>query len=61
MAQGTGSRVSPHVPTLFLQLADPCHRFIVTDDKEGPDSVFQQNIKDVSVLLFSEVLGLTFP
>lgn len=53
--------MSPHVPTLFLQLADPCHRFIVTDDKEGPDSVFQQNIKDVSVLLFSEVLGLTFP
>jgi hypothetical protein len=23
-------------------------RFIVTDDKEGPNSVFQQNIADVS-------------
>ena len=26
------------------------HEFIVTDDKEGPSSVFQQHIKDVCAL-----------
>ena len=32
-----------------LETRAECGRFIVTDDKEGPDSVFQKNLPDVSL------------
>jgi len=32
-------------------LKEQGHEFIVTDDKEGPDSVFQKNIQDTEILI----------